>query len=486
MATIYHLPQELLQQIVAASSSDAPEGSLTIEESETATSIPTLKSLSTTNQTLRAFALPHLWRNAHIYISFGALSDSLSGVDTFLAPSHPVRQYAQTLDLAIDSQQVTLSRYLLASLDLRLARAVTGMVNLQSARIQMRTAFDFPRTMRAVLMRLELKSLTISARGNLNLPAVRAGTLETLLVHSDVGSCRLDLSSFPNLKDLSLNMEDNSSCQSWVELRFPPQMWSTLESLSLRGFVLDPFGPLARLAESLRYNGRMSKLKTLSYHLARDEQDATFAWQLLSQQMQLTSLSFTLPILFDARYARKMIRAFSHLQTLELFAFSRAAAWQWPDPFEAYIGVFAELKNLRALSINHNELTVASLPLSLPLAHFPMESNLPTEIALPVDFNSSGTGTTQDTVEGEGMAGEEEGPAEEEIVVYGPLGTNFCPCAAPEDLELQAKTARALINAIPTLEQVKFEPGLTERAGASPFAYKISETLYSRSELCSH
>lgn len=73
---------------------------------------------------------------------------------------------------------------------------------------------------------------------------------------------------------------------------------------------------------------------------------------------------------------------------------------------------------------------------------------------------------------------------EEEIVFYGPLGSNFCPSVAPEDVELQSQTSKALFKAIPTLQQIKFEPGTVEQVDVDLFAYKVSETLYVRPEQC--
>lgn len=488
MPTIHQLPQELLSRIVAASSltcdDDDNEDPITWLNPDMSAYTPpqTIKSISETCHVLRAHALPHLWSKASISISFDRLSDSLRGVKSFTLPSHPIRQHARSLDLRLDSQHVTLSRVLLASLDLRLARAITGMSGLQNACVQMKTAFQFPRTMRATLSRPDLGSLTIAARGDLTIPAVHADKLEKLLVHGDVGSCRLDLSVFSNLRELSLSMEDNSACQSWDELRFPPQIWSTLNSLSLRGFVLDPFGPLGRLNESLRYVGQANALRAVSYHLARDEQDATYAWQTLSQ-LPLTRLSFTVPVLFDARYARRMIRAFPHLQDLELFAFSRAAAWQWPDPFEAYIRAFTELPGLQTLSLNHNDLTTASLPPSIPGA-LPVFPSVP--VLLSVDIGSSsppqaGDGASNIT---DMLQADEVEESAEEPVMTGPLGLSFCPSASADDLEKQSHISLALFAAIPTLQSVSFEPGLTEKVNANPFAYKISYTTYDRSRPC--
>lgn len=486
MAAIQHLPQELLSRIVTAAvnpdNEDDASTTSTLAVASHAKRLSSIKSLSETCHALRAHALPLLWHQANIHISFDKLSDSLQGVESFALPSHPVRHYARVLRLHIDSQHVTLNRILLASLDLRLARAISGMSGLQSACVQMKTAFHFPRTMAAILGRPALNSLTIAARGNLHIPAVNADKLEKLLVHSDVGSCRFDLSAFPCLKELSLSMEDNSSCQSWDELRFPPQLWSTLERITLRGFVLDPLQPLGRLNESLQYASQRHAvaLKSVCYHLSRDEQDATYAWQILSQ-LPLTSLSFTVPVLFDARYARRMIQAFPHLQTLELFAFSRAAAWQWPDPFEAYIQAFAYLDNLERLSLNHNELTTASLPPSVPgsLPAFPS-----TDIILPVDIGSASSPPSSSEMPSgsldEGVPSEDVAPTEEPVE-SGPLGLNFRPVASAEDLERQYEVACALFQAIPTLRQVSFEPGRTEKANPNPFGYKILHNTYKRS-----
>lgn len=489
MSTIYHLPHELLARIVAVASLEDshalpwPEVHNPKQDTHKRNII---ECLSMTNRALRALALPFLWRHASISLQFDDFTDSLRGIESFWQPTHPVRQYARSLALRIESQAVTLSRVLLASLDFRLGRAVNGMAGLQHASLQMRTGFQFPRTMRALLSRKDLKSLTIAARGNLSVPAIRAESLEKLLIHSDSNSCQVALSAFPSLKELSLSMEDNTSFQSWDDLRFPPQLWSTLESLSLRGFVLDPFVPLGRLQSSISHADAPNTLRTVSYHLARDEQDATYAWQIFSQ-LPLASLSITLPFLFDARYARRMVRAFPKLERFELFAFSRAAAWQWPDPFTAYINAFAELDNLKVLSLNHNDLTASS-----PNAMYPLYPSLPVTLAVNIDTATSQMSdlaisvpqevqveATETEISPDGQNSEEE-EEEEEQVVYGPLGLNFCPNTSPGHLEKQAEMARSLFGSLPTLKTVNFEPGLSEQVRDNPFAYAISETTYQR------
>jgi hypothetical protein len=472
MASIHHLPQELLQHIVRTTLNDTStkrtEGSRT----------HTIKAFSRTNRVLRAIAVPHLWRNAQISVAFDNLPQSLDAIESFAQPSHPVRQHARTLYLNVDSHQVSLNSDILSSLDTQLAAAITGMTGLESARIQLHTMYVFPETMRAILKLPALESLNIASRGCLKLPETRADKLTTLLVHNDAGSCQFDLSCFPILRDLSLSMEDSSSGQSWEEVCFPQQLWSTLKSLSLRGFTLDPDKPLSRLAESLhRYQG-INALESISYHLAQNEQDATYAWQLLGQHTHLRSLSFTVPLLFDARYARRMVRAFPLLGMLELFAFSRAAAWQWPDPFEAYISAFAELKDLKVLAVNHNETsTVTPLPLTLPPGPLPMGLSLAAHTS-PAGLIGNVLENQAVTVEADGTMVEDEA----EPLVYGPLGSNFCSSVCAEDVEIQLNTARALFKAVPSLQQIKFEPGLTEQADWEMFAYKTSETLYVRPE----
>lgn len=295
MTSIHHLPQELLQGIVRATL-DAT-GVKPTEEGST----HTIKAFSSTNRVLRAIAVPHLWRNAHISVAFDNLPQCMEGIESFTQPSHPVRQHARTLHLVIDSQTLSLSSVVLALLDTQLAAAITGMTGLQSVRMQLHTKYQFPETMKAILGLPALDSLNASSRGCLKLPGVRAEKLTTLLVHNDTGTCQLDLFCFPLLKELSLSMED---IQSWEELDFPPYLWSTLQSLSLRGFTLNPDIPLFRLAESLHAYQGTNTLKSISYHLAQDEQDTTYAWQMFSQHTQVRSLSFTVPLLFDARYAR--------------------------------------------------------------------------------------------------------------------------------------------------------------------------------------
>lgn len=382
MATIYHLPQELLQHIVAAACDDPELITATVGDTAKSglkqESSCTVKSLSTTNGLLRNLALPHLWQNAHISVAFNKMLESFSCVESFILPSHPIRQHARTLNINIDSQTVSLNPDLLTTSDAQLAQAIAGMTGVHSAQLHLWTMFEFPQSMQAVLELPDLSTLVLASRGRLNIPAIRADRLAVLSIHCDDGSCQLDLSCFTSLKELSLSMEDSPVSQSWEELRFPSHIWSTLKSLSMRGFALEPERPLARLAESLHSYQGTNSLTSISYHLAQDEQDATSAWQMMSQHTQLTSLSFTVPLLFDARYARRMIRAFPLLQTLELFTFSRAAAWQWPDPFDAYISGFSELKNLQVLSLNHNEMSTASpLPPTLTQDSIPMDASLP-------------------------------------------------------------------------------------------------------------
>lgn len=481
MPTLSHLPSELLQCIVSSaalgdSGTDGVSPAGLREDRERAPHKSTVKSLSLTNRALRSFALPHLWRNMHISVAFDELPVTVCALNSFLIPSHPAREYSKHLDLYIDSIRYNPNPALLTSLDYLLAETIVGMKSLQSIRLHLKTVFDFPETLQAVLRIPELKSLTIASRGTLNLPAVQANKLQNLSIHSDVGDCCLDLSCFPILQELSLNMEDNSIHQSWDEIYFPPKMWVSVKSLSLHGFILDPDRLIANLAESLRSYGRNNALKSISYHLARDELDATYAWQMISQTTNLTSLSFTVPVLFDSRYAKRLVKAFPDLEELELFAFSRAAAWEWPDQFEAYIDAFSQLKNPKTIAINHNEQNAGPLPNTT----VSQSSSFPVDPTLPVQSPAASLAATASNGSDEAIHSIDENFETDVIVVYGPVGTNFGPRSAPEDTEVQVNISRALFRAIPTLERVKFEPGLHERVSLDLFAYKISETLYER------
>lgn len=479
MPTLSHLPSELLGCIVHAAAhgiqGSFQAASPDFENEQEMTDTTTLKSLSVTNGVLRGCALPHLWRRVHISIPFDELSIAKDTLDSFLEASHPARQYSRHLELHIDSKRCGIDTACLTSLDARLADAIAGMKYLQSIRIHMRTVFNFARTMHAVLSCTQLKSLMVASRGTLTLPAVQADNLQKLYIHCDVGDCALDLSCFSNLQELSISMEDNSIHQSWNELHFPPKTLKSLKSLALRGFTMDPEKLLAGLSDSLRSCADNNALKKFSYHLARDELDATFAWQIISQNTKLTSLSFTLPILFDARYAQRLVKAFPDLEELELFAFSRAAAWQWPDPFQAYIDTFSHLKSLKSLAMNHSEeLSGPQTPFPGPQMSFPVEPTLPEQVPTPTPAptESNEGGQNLDSANGSLEA--------EEVIMYGPLGSNFCPVFTTEGMERQTKVSRALFNAIPTLERVKFEPGALERIAPDLYAYKISENLYER------
>lgn len=378
---------------------------------------------------------------------------------------------------------------LLKYLDERLAIVIEGLMHLERVTVVVKSSYEWPRAMQAIYKRRQLLDLSISARGSSRTPDVGESALRNLTLDSDVGSCRIDLAAFPALQQLNLSMDDNSSFQSWDNLNFPSGIWKTLKILSLRGFALDPIGLLSRLASSLPSTQSTTEniaLQDLSYHIARDEQDATYALEVF-KDLSLTSFGFTVPVLLDARYARKIARSFPHLKKLELYAFTKAAAWQWPDPFSSYVNVLSNLEHLEELSINHNELPALSLPASLAAPDLPdphvqsdlavLLSPLPENVSPEQDsevahVESDGSQVeandntislatsshTEEQAQAVTFPQQELGANDDQLQPYAPLGLNFCHSTSAEQIKKRRATVARLGEKMPRLARVYFEP----------------------------
>ena len=249
MARMQDLPAETVRHLAGIIKSDPEEV------------CERLVSLSGTCSYMRAAVMPHLWRNISLRIEFKSLSTAIAKMQALTLPHHPIHEYARDLQIVITPQYLTEEPYSLEELDALLAKLVASVPQLMLLRIEGHTPrFNWQQTMNAVVCRSTLQRLVIAGTTPIHLLPTEMPAV-TYLALEGFGRCFFDLSCFPSVESLTLGMEDMDTVENWQQVRFPPSLWASLKSLSMRGYCKDPGKLLNTMKRSLKVGKRTFRMK---------------------------------------------------------------------------------------------------------------------------------------------------------------------------------------------------------------------------------
>lgn len=211
-----------------------------------------LISLSETCYTLRAVSVPLLWHSLWLTLDFKQPNRCIKHCLSLLGRDHPAQIYAKSICIAIRRNHDDLSSEAAERLDLLLAHCIHSMPNVINVYAEIdATRHQWPNILLAIMRLPKVTTVHFNGMAGVQLPRSLALPVERLAIDAQLQRTSVDLLCFPNLRHLTLGLEDAGSDENWQRLTFPPEVWRSLQSLELYGTCKNSRILFARLRDSM-------------------------------------------------------------------------------------------------------------------------------------------------------------------------------------------------------------------------------------------